>query len=502
MLTALAVLLRLGPLRPPSLWIDDAWAALIIKTHTVHDALLVGGTAPGFAVLLKGWLAVVGFSELNAQLLPFVIGVTTPALLYVVLRRGGVGSLGASVGALVLVASVVHMTYSTRVKQYTLDGFVALIVLAVAWWLIREVENSRRWWIFAATCLAGILLSSSAIAVAASSTTVALALLVWRNADPRFARAALPPVALISVFAAAWWWLILRPRVNGELKNYWSGYFVPHNQGLGHAVFIAARGLKDVGVGVIPLPTVAAALVVPAAVATLLLCRNFAGAALLVIAPCGLAVLLAFVRAVPLGTGRTDLYLYPGLAMAIGLAVHELRTRSLPLTLLGTAALVAVGVATFKPIVPYPPRDVRPLVQQLELRASPSDSILVRPDDDFGFGLYTTWPVTFLRADVATGFAARIDHRNVHVPLLVPIGLGLSTESWQAAIMRAKESSSRVWLLVGGHSLTPSLPRVRARLKKDGFSLDFELDRPGAVLTRWSDQMPSALSSAEHSMKG
>jgi len=82
------------------------------------------------------------------------------------------------------------------------------------------------------------------------------------------------------------------------------------------------------------------------------------------------------------------------------------------------------------------------------------------------------------------------------------LGPGLRTESWQAAIMRAKKSSSGVWLLVGGHSLTPRLPRVRARLKRDGFSLDFELDRPGAVLTRCSDQMPSTLSSAEHSTKG
>lgn len=153
-----------------------------------------------------------------------------------------------------------------------------------------------------------------------------------------------------------------------------------------------------------------------AAVATLLLCRRYAPALLFVITPIGLAVALAAGQAVPLGTGRTDLYLYPGLAMAIALAVDELRKRSARLTALGAGLVIALAVITFNPVAPYPPRDGRPLVAELERRASPSDNILLRPDDDFAFALYTNWPVTFVRASVPTDFAAPIDHPNVHVP--------------------------------------------------------------------------------------
>ena len=477
-------MLRLNALGPSSLWIDDAWATLVIKAHTVHDVLLVAVTAPGFAVLLKGWLAMVGFSELKAQLLPFIVGVATPPLLYIVLRRGGVGRLGAALGALVLVGSLVHMTYSTRVKEYTLDGFVAVVVLTASWWLIRCAENSRRWWVFALTCLVAIALASPAIVLVASSTGVALALLAREHR--RSLRVALAPTALMAAFAALWWWFLLRPHVNEALKAYWSGYYVPHNRGLGRAAFVAARDVKDVAAGGVPLPAVIGALAVAAAVATLLLCRRFAPALLFVITPIALALALAAGQAVPLGTGRTDLYLYPGLAMAIALAVDELHKRSAHLTALGVGVVVAVAVFTFNPVNPYPPRDVRPLVADLERRASPSDTILIRPDDDFAFALYTNWPVTFVRASVPTGFAARIDHRNVHVPLLVPISRDMRTETWHEAIARAKGTDSRVWLLVGGHSLTPKLPYVSGLMRKAGLSIKLELARPGANLTLWS----------------
>jgi hypothetical protein len=483
-LTALSVVLRLNALGPSSLWIDDAWATLVIKAHTVHDVLLVAVTAPGFAVLLKGWLALVGFSELKAQLLPFIVGVATPPLLYIVLRRGGVGRLGAALGALVLVASVVHMTYSTRVKEYTLDGFVAVVVLTAAWWLIRSVENSRRWWVYTFTCLVAIALASPAIVLVASSTGVALALLARESRHSL--RIALAPTAVMASFAALWWWLLLRPHVNEALKAYWSGYYVPHNRGLGRAAFVAARDVKDVAAGGVPLPAVIAALAVAAAVATLLFFRRFAPALLFVITPLALALALAAGQAAPLGTGRTDLYLYPGLAMAIALAVDEFYKRSPRLTALGAGLVVAAVVITFNPVTPYPPRDLRPLVAQLEHRASPSDTILIRPDDDYAFALYTSWPVTFVRAGVPTGFAARIDHPNVHVPLLVPIGPDFRTQTWQDAIARAEGTDSRVWLLVGGHSLMPKLPDVRRLMRKAGLSIKLELDRPGANLTLWS----------------
>jgi hypothetical protein len=491
LLAVLAGVLRLDPLAPSSLWIDDAWAALVVKAHGAHDVLLAGVTAPGFAILLKGWLAAAGFSELNAQLLPFVAGVLTAPFLFLVARWMGVGRLGATIGALALAGSVVHMTYSTRVKQYTLDGLVALAVLALAWWLVRDVGNRRRWWLFAVGSVVAIVLSSPAIAVVTSSLVVAVAVLVRAR---KSRRAALPPVVVIVGFIGAWWWLMLRPRVNGALKEYWSGYFIPRDEGVGRALFIAARDAKDVFAGAVP-PNVTsatvAALSVPVAVAVLLLARRYVAALLFVVAPMGLAVALAAVDGVPLGTGRTDIYLYPGIALAIAMAVHELEQRWRRATVAAVCLVLVAQVIVFKPVLPYPARDVGPLVAELEQRAAGTDGVLVRPDDDFAFALYTTWPVTFREANAVTGFAVAIERPNVHVPLLVPNGSDGRTETWPEAIARTRADSERVWFLTGGQDPIPKPPAIREPyvhplLQRAGLRLQLEVTRPGGSLTLWS----------------
>jgi hypothetical protein len=485
-LTALAAALRVDALRPSSLWIDDAWAALVVKAHSIDDVFLVGVTAPAFAVLLKGWLAVAGFSELNAQLLPFVAGVAAVPGVYLVARWRGVGWLGALAGALVLAASVVHMTYSTRVKQYTLDCLVALVVLAVALWLVEDVERRRRWWVFTAACIGGIALSSPAIVLAVSCSTVALVALARRQRTLRAAA----PVTLVGLFAGLWWLLLLRPRVNDALRDYWSGYFVPHDEGVGRAIFIAARDAKDVFAGAVPPNFTAAtlaALAVPVAVVVLLACRRYAIAALLVVAPVGVALSLAVAQAVPLGTGRTDMYLYPGLALAIAMAVDLARQRWARPTVVAVATILVVQVVVFEPGPEYPSRDLKPLVAELERRTHPDDSVLVRPDDDFAVGLYTRWPIRFVRAtDPPTGFAVEIAHDGIHAPLILPVGTGDHTETWRAAIAKCLERSSRVWLIAGGHEANPKLPYVRRLLREAGLSRVLELTRPGGNLTLWA----------------
>ena len=489
-ITALAIWLRLGPLDPPSLWLDDAWAALVVRAHSLHDVLLVGVTAPGFAMILKGWLSVAGFSELNAQLPAFVAGVLTPPALFVVLRRRGVGRMAAAVGALVLVASVVYMTYATRVKQYTLDSLVVLILLGVSWWLADDVASRRRWWLYALACVAAMALSSPAIVIVASSTSVALVLLA--RCGLRSLKIAVGPAAVIAVFTLLWWWFLLRPRINAPLRDYWSGFFIPYNRGLAHAVFVVARDVKDLFLGAIPLPTtVAAALAVPAAVAFLLVRRRMVPAFLLVIGPVAVAVLLAAIRAAPLGTGRTDIYLYPGLAMGIAVAVDELVKWSPSIATVGAAAVVVVAAVTFNSIIPYPKRDIGPLVGTLNHSAEPGDSVIVRSNEDYALALYTTWPVTFFSFQDMPGFVARIDHDNVILPELVQRPLpGLDVESWSAAIARAAKSSTRVWLLAAAPAAvgeaTPRLPQVRSLLRHDGFVLTSELPERGADLTLWS----------------
>jgi hypothetical protein len=304
-------------------------------------------------------------------------------------------------------------------------------------------------------------------------------------------RVAVAPAVITAVFGMLWWALMLRPRVDEPLKAYWKGYYIPHDRGAVHAVWVLARGLKDVFVGLVPVPTTpAAALVVPAAVVVLLVARRLVPVLLLVVGPLAVAIVLAAAQEAPLGTGRTDMYLYPGLAMAIGLAVDELAGLSERLTAAAVAVAVLVTALAFQPAVAYPKRYARPLVDELNRSATPSDSILVRPNDDFAVGLYSRWPVTFFRSrDVEPGFVVRVERDRLFFPGLVPDPPpGLDTRPWRAAVAAAA-TSRRIWLLVAAPGALgiehPRLEAVRRLLRRAGFVLEREEAKPGADLTLW-----------------
>jgi len=84
--------------------------ALLTKRDGLPEFCLVGVTAPGFAGLLKGWLALVGLDESRAQLLPLLFAVAAPALLYVILVRRGVMRVAAWFGANLFAISPAFLT--------------------------------------------------------------------------------------------------------------------------------------------------------------------------------------------------------------------------------------------------------------------------------------------------------------------------------------------------------------------------------------------------------
>ena len=144
-LVGVAAALRATRLPAPGLWHDDAWVGVVNRADTFEEIRLVGLTSPGYTFLLKGWLSLFGFTELNAQLPALVLGIATPPLAYGLLVWKGVHRVAAGTGALLLAVSTVHIRYSDRVKQFTLDGVVSLGLIAVFWWLLDDVRSARRW---------------------------------------------------------------------------------------------------------------------------------------------------------------------------------------------------------------------------------------------------------------------------------------------------------------------------------------------------------------------
>ena len=103
-LLVIATRIRRGPLGPPSLWLDDAWPALVTRVPWSRIQI-VGLTSPGYSAILKAWTHVVGFSNTHAQEPALAFGVLGPAAVYLTGRRLALRILPAAVAATILLAT-------------------------------------------------------------------------------------------------------------------------------------------------------------------------------------------------------------------------------------------------------------------------------------------------------------------------------------------------------------------------------------------------------------
>ena len=460
-LAALAIGLRVGPLGPSSLWLDDAWVALISRAHGAGDVWTMGFTFPGFAVLLRLWFGVVGFSETTAQVLPFAFGVAGPALLWWVCVRRGL-TVGASlVAAGVLLASPVHLEYSTRVKSYTLDALLAIGLLAAGWWLIDQPRSARRWAVAVGAAAAATMMSA-AVAPYALAIVVAGALAGGLVE-------ALVAGAAYGGFALVWWFAALDRAVNPGLRAYWHDFYV---DGVGDL----ASGLHRLLDGFAPLPVWVTALVLVAAGVGLAARRP--ALLLLLGVPVLVAVGLAVMEMAPLGGGRTDTFLYPALAVAVAAGLEPFLTRW------WVGAAVIGGLAVLAPTAgPYPREDVRPLVAFVESERSADEAVLVYPATRWAYALYTSSPVRFSRdPDDAPGYSAAIAHSPYHVHVLPPAGR-VDPARYELLVQTVVSDHGGLWL-VASHWRS-DLADLYAALDAFGLTEVGRWERPGAVLTRW-----------------
>ena len=94
-LVGVSTALRATRLPAHGLWHDDAWVGVVNRADTFEEIRLVGLTSPGYTFLLKGWLSLFGFTDLNAQLPAVVLGIATPPLAYGLLVWKGVHRVAA-----------------------------------------------------------------------------------------------------------------------------------------------------------------------------------------------------------------------------------------------------------------------------------------------------------------------------------------------------------------------------------------------------------------------
>jgi hypothetical protein len=477
-LVVLAAWLRLGPLGPSSLWLDDAWVALASRTEGLTELRYVGFSAPGFAVLLWAWFRLVGFSELTAQALPFAAGILAPGLGFLVARRFGWHRAAATVGGLVLVASPMAVDYATRVKPYTIESVLALGLLALALHLLREVAAPRRWAAFVAA--AALATTISAFLAPYAAAGLAAGLVRARTEGDRLAVSrGLAAGLAYGAFAGAWYLAVLAPAVTTSVSAFWSGHFLVLTEGVGPAVDSVTSAATGVAVGLVALPAGLTVLALLGGAVSVAFRRS--DHAVLLVVPSVVAVLLAALQLAPLGGGRTDIYLYPSLALLLAGGADGL-VRVLPgwaTWVVPGAVLATLGIGA-EPVTAYPAQDVRPLVAELEQRRQPGDALLVYPATMWAYALYTSDDLA-LEADPvsAWGFAPVFDDERTYV---LPRGRD-DPGAYTPTVEQLGEREQRVWLLAS--HWRDDYEDLREQLGRAGFEQVELQERPGARLSAW-----------------
>jgi hypothetical protein len=475
-IVALAAALRWEALAPSSLWLDDAWVALVTRARAPEEIYLIGITAPGFTVLLWGWLELSGFSELKAQLLPFLAGIACPAVIYLTAVHRGLHKMTAITAAGLLVASPVHMIYSTRVKQYTIDALLVTILLAVAWGILEGEHTTRRWVAFAWLAVMATVVSAATLPVIAALMSVCLGICLVRRCAAR--KVAAMMVGSYGLFGVLWLELALRPALTPQIRQYWSFAFVTTDGDIGHVFLQLLNRLSALLVGFVALPWGLAAVGLLASLFWAAARRPLLGA--LLASSFVLAVLLALLQLVPLGGRRSDIYLYPILAVAMALGLEPLTRMAFAPAIVATAVCLIIASRLPFPVV-YPREDLRPLVHQLELAVAPADVVLVYPGARWAFALYTGQPVEILDRGIAGWpFNVKIDEQRIRI--LNPHRA--DPRGFAPEIRSATLGRHRAWL-IASHWRRVDLSAISESLQDLGFEAISDDRRRGALLMLW-----------------
>lgn len=470
LLTALALWARTPGLWAPTLWLDDAWQALVHRADTWPELVQVSATAPGFAVALKGWFVAAGFSEVVAQSLPLVLGVAWVPSMYLILRWAGASRPAALLVGALAASSPVHATYSTRVKQFTTDAVVSTGILVVAWAAIRteHLERRRAWPVAAVAGLAVVV--SGSVAPVAGGAVLAVAREAWRGGDRRTAVAL--PLAF-GGFGLLWYLFFLRGQVTGGLSRYWEDYYLDPSSPAS-SFWTAVTRFAD---GLVPSPAWLWGVVVGLAVIVALVRRS--EVRWLLALPALAAIGLALLGLAPLGGGRTDIYLYPVVLYGAGLGLHEV-TGWLGRWSWGVAGVGLAGLLLVQPAgMPYPIEDVAPLVEIVDESASPGEAVAVYQLTRYPYALYTDQTIDIVDCpNCGTGFDVRFGREDV---VIVPGRR--PAEIYPERLGALAEDYETVWFIAS--HLADDIPDIEAGFASAGYEEVTRWVREDALLIRY-----------------
>ena len=376
------VWLRLGGVTSHGLWRDDAWVAMTGRV-SLGTALRMGATAPGFTLIERSWVLLDPGSSAWAQALPLALGVAGIVAMFLLARYVGLSSWLALAASAFVALSPVAITYSTHVKQYSLDVVLACALLGLGEAARRAPDRRRLGLLGAASCV-GLVLSASVVVVIAG----VWAMLVLASFGDRQLRTRVVVAGAITGAVCASVGMVFYSHLSTTLNVFWSQQHrfleltPPHR--------LVAQLASMVSTAILKTPaTPKLSTWVGIAVSLVALVGLTAGAKLW---SSGLAVAAALGAAtlglIPWGTGRTDEVLYPAVALLVGFGVERLARAAaerMPGVPVEAIVAVMVGLALTAGMLRtdivhparYPAVDAKLLMKKVAQHERPGDLVYV-----------------------------------------------------------------------------------------------------------------------------
>jgi hypothetical protein len=318
--TVMGAFMRLRGWTSLGMWRDDAWVVLSSRVG-IGTAWHMWATAPGFSFVERSFVALRPGSTRWAQVIPLTVGIAAVPAVYGLARLYELSRRAALVLATAVCISPVCVMYSSHVKEYGTDLLLSCLLLG-----LTELARRRR------TSRSVVTLGAASVLTFATSASVGpeivacwIALVVAGGTRQHLVTRVLPPAAGAALGCGAVAELFYR-HISPALSQFWSGFYLVHSAfGAFWASVIGSFWRVNDGLFDLPVRSTTFNDIVGLALAALLLFGVTKSPAMR--AP-ALTVLSAFVvsglKVAPLGTGRTDEYLYPALLLLFGAGCSRL----------------------------------------------------------------------------------------------------------------------------------------------------------------------------------
>lgn len=408
-IVALGAVVRAKGFRSSDPWFDDAWVVLSTKAP-LTQALHMVDTTPLFTLGMRWWIGLHPGHLWWDQIPAFVSGLAAIVAVWALLRYFKLWKPLPLLGALVISASPIVITYSARVKQYNFD----ILIACAALWLFerwRQRGDVRSALPLALLAAFGLLFSATTQVIIMPICGLVL-LAAWVEASRR--RSAGLVLGIVGVTFVAEWALWLRHLARG-LDVGWTkrGYLITYKslhmfvfalQNIGSEFFHwmvrlppghpadPSKAITALGVIVsICAAGVFGLLIVFGAGKFIRRPKQLPGQYVLPALVIAYSIVLAFIGRTPFGGGRTDEVIYPCvllLAAAVATYWHAKGNAKLSRALVAGVVVASVSMVVVGVRSPahYPTINLRALDAKLHDQVKPGDWIVVDPWLTFTWG--------------------------------------------------------------------------------------------------------------------